>query len=115
MVKMSKAGHLALTPDGPRGPRRRVQPGVVYLAARTGLPVVPIGIAFSGAWRMRSWDRFALPRPYSAAWCVTTEPIRVPADADRAALEEYRLRVERALEEASRAAEAWAARGTEAA
>jgi lysophospholipid acyltransferase (LPLAT)-like uncharacterized protein len=114
MVKLGKVGHLAITPDGPRGPRRRVQPGLIYLAAKTGLPVVPIGIAFSGAWRMRSWDRFALPHPYSAAWCVTTEPIRVPPDAGRERLEEYRLRVEQALERATRAAEERAARGKEA-
>jgi lysophospholipid acyltransferase (LPLAT)-like uncharacterized protein len=114
MVRLGKVGHLAVTPDGPRGPRRRVQPGLTYLASRTGLPIVPIGIAFSGAWRMWSWDRFALPHPYSASWCVTTEPIHVPADADKVVLEEYRQRVEQELERASRSAEAWAAGGTEA-
>ncbi|MGH7225533.1 MAG: lysophospholipid acyltransferase family protein, partial [Gemmataceae bacterium] len=46
MVRRSRSAHLAITPDGPRGPRRQVQPGVVYLAALTGLPIVPFGIAF---------------------------------------------------------------------
>jgi lysophospholipid acyltransferase (LPLAT)-like uncharacterized protein len=105
MLRAGRCGHLALTPDGPRGPRRQVQPGVVYLAARTGLPVVPVGIAYERPWRMRSWDRFALPRPGSTAWCITAAPIQVPADADREALEEYRRRVEQALEEVTRAAE----------
>jgi lysophospholipid acyltransferase (LPLAT)-like uncharacterized protein len=59
--------HLAVTPDGPRGPRRRVQAGVVYLAARTGLPIVPVGFAARRPWRAKSWDRFAVPRPFSRA------------------------------------------------
>jgi lysophospholipid acyltransferase (LPLAT)-like uncharacterized protein len=115
MLRAGRRGHLAITPDGPRGPRRQVQPGVVYLAARTGLPVVPVGIGYERAWRMRSWDRFALPRPGSAAWCITAEPIHVPADADRETLEEYRLRVEEALEEVTRAAERRATGGPAAA
>jgi lysophospholipid acyltransferase (LPLAT)-like uncharacterized protein len=105
MVRRGRTAHLAITPDGPRGPRRRVQPGLIYLAARTGLPIVPFGIAFSGAWRMRSWDRFALPHPFSEAVCVTTEPIRVPDGADKDGLEGYRLLVEQALERATAEAE----------
>lgn len=105
MLDLAKRAHLAVTPDGPRGPRRKLQPGVVYLASRTGLPVVPIGMAYESAWRARSWDRFVLPRPYSAAWCVTTEPIHVPPDADREQLEQYRRRIEDALDEATRLAE----------
>ena len=46
MVKLARSTHLAITPDGPRGPRRQVQPGLVYLAARTGLPIVPVGFAY---------------------------------------------------------------------
>ncbi len=109
MLRAGRCGHLAITPDGPRGPRRHVQAGVVYLAARTGLPIVPVGIAYEHAWRMRSWDRFALPRPGSAAWCITAEPISVAADAGKEALEEYRRRVEEALEEVTRTAEERAA------
>jgi lysophospholipid acyltransferase (LPLAT)-like uncharacterized protein len=115
MLRRGKVGHLAITPDGPRGPRRQVKPGVVYLAAATGLPVVPFGIAFRGVWRMRSWDRFAVPHPWGAAWCVTSDPIAVPADLDKAELEMYRLRVEGAMHQVSRAAEEWALRGKEAA
>lgn len=105
MVRRSRTAHLAITPDGPRGPRRQVQPGVVYLAAVTGLPIVPFGIAFERAWRMSSWDRFALPRPWSAAVCVTAEPIRVPENIRKDQLEEYRLLVQRAMDTAGAAAE----------
>ncbi len=97
--------HLAVTPDGPRGPRRQVQIGLIYLAALTGLPIVPIGFAWQKAWRMRSWDRFAVPVPFSGAMCVTTEPIRVPNTTDREELEHYRRRVQEAMDLATAAAE----------
>jgi lysophospholipid acyltransferase (LPLAT)-like uncharacterized protein len=110
MLRLAGGSHLAITPDGPRGPRRQVQAGLVYLAAKTGLPIVPIGIAFHRAWRMRSWDRFALPHPWSAAECVTAEPIHVPEGADKEQLEAYRRRVEEAMNRATAAAESRARR-----
>jgi len=105
MVRRSRSAHLAITPDGPRGPRRQVQPGVVYLAALTGLPIVPFGIAFERAWRMSSWDRFAVPWPWSAAVCVTAAPIYVPENLRKDQLEPYRLLVQQAMDTASAAAE----------
>ena len=110
LLRQSRRGHLAVTPDGPRGPRRRVQPGIIYLAARTGLPIVPAGIGYQRAWRARSWDRFAVPKPFSTATCVTAPTVWVPPDLDRDALEEYRRRVEQAMLEATEAAERWALR-----
>jgi lysophospholipid acyltransferase (LPLAT)-like uncharacterized protein len=111
MLRRGQTGHLAITPDGPRGPRRRVQAGLIYLAARTGLPIVPAGMAFRRPWRLRTWDRFALPRPWSRATCVTAEPICVPPDADREQLEEYRRRVEEAMLRLTDTAEQWAETG----
>jgi len=111
MLRLGRRDHLAITPDGPRGPRRRVQPGLVYLAARTGLPIVPAGIAYAHAWRMRSWDRFGLPWPLSTAWCLTREAIHIPADADKDALEQHRLHVQRVLDELQSQAEELAGLG----
>jgi hypothetical protein len=71
--------HLAITPDGPRGPRRVLQQGTAYLAARTGMPIVPVGTALSRAWRARSWDQFVLPKPFARAACYLGPPIHVPA------------------------------------
>lgn len=62
--------HLAVTPDGPRGPAERAKPGLVYLAARTGRRVVPIGMGTKPAWILKSWDRFRVPRPFARV-CVT--------------------------------------------
>lgn len=103
-------GHLCVTPDGPRGPRRHVHQGLAYLSSRTGLPIVGAGMAFSRPWRAKSWDRFAVPRPFSAAACVTPAPLLVPPDADRDTIEDYRREVERRMNEATDEAEAWVER-----
>ncbi len=87
MVRKSGSAHLFITPDGPRGPRGRAQMGVVLLASLTGLPVVPLGFTFAPAWRVRSWDRMLLPRPWGAAYGVIGTPIKVPAGLDRKQVE----------------------------
>jgi lysophospholipid acyltransferase (LPLAT)-like uncharacterized protein len=108
MLRLGRTAHLAITPDGPRGPRRKVQQGLVYLAARTGLPIVPVGVGFSKEWRMRSWDRFALPKPWCSAVCVTGDPIQVLGEADHTLLKEYVERVEMAMQHVTDLAERWA-------
>ncbi len=111
MLRAGRNAHLAITPDGPRGPRRRVQPGVIYLAARTGLPIIPVGFGFRRPWRLKSWDCFALPRPWTAATCVTGEAIVVPPGADKDRLEYYRQMVEQSMLEVTVLAERWAESG----
>jgi lysophospholipid acyltransferase (LPLAT)-like uncharacterized protein len=101
-------GHLCVTPDGPRGPRRRVHQGIAYVASRTGFPIVGAGMAFKKPWRARSWDRFCIPRPFSDAVCVVPAPVEVPADADREVIEACRREVERRMRRAMREAEGWA-------
>lgn len=105
---LAEATDLAITPDGPRGPRRQVQQGVVSLASHTGWSVVPIGIGFTWAWRARSWDRFAVPLPFSQITYIAAEPIDVPAGLDRDGLEEYRLGIEARALAVSAEAERWA-------
>jgi lysophospholipid acyltransferase (LPLAT)-like uncharacterized protein len=100
-------GNLCVTPDGPRGPRRSVHQGIAYLASRTGLPIVGSGMAFKRPWRARSWDRFAVPRPFSQAACVVPEAVVVPPEADRDVIETCRREVERRMQAAMLEAEAW--------
>ena len=111
MLRAAKVGHLMVTPDGPRGPRRRVQRGLIYVASQTGLPIVPAGVGFSHAWRARSWDRFAVPRPWSTVYVVLSEPIAVPAGLTRTELEQHRQRIEAFFRRLTDAAEQWAAGG----
>jgi len=102
--------HLGVTPDGPRGPRRKLKPGAVMVASRSGLPIVPVGIGFVRAWRFQSWDRFALPCPFSRMVGIVGLPIHIPAELSRAELDEWVQTVERQLVELTDLAEAWAAR-----
>ena len=104
--------HLAVTPDGPRGPRRHLSPGAVYLASRLGMPLVPVGLGFERPWRLPSWDRFAIPRPFSRSRVVWGPDIFVPEDLDRDGLEDFRQRVEQLLDRLTAEAESWAESGT---
>lgn len=70
---------LAITPDGPRGPRGSVHPGVVAVAARSGLPIIPVGVAADRAWRAHSWDRFLVPLPLARVWVVYGPAVRIAA------------------------------------
>jgi lysophospholipid acyltransferase (LPLAT)-like uncharacterized protein len=109
--RASRESHLGVTPDGPRGPRRRVHPGLVLLASLTGLPIVGFGVAYSRAWRARSWDRFLVPMPWSTAYCVVAPAIHVPPRLRREGLERCLRLVEQQLLDATAAAERWAEGG----
>jgi lysophospholipid acyltransferase (LPLAT)-like uncharacterized protein len=79
------------------------------------LPIEPVGVGFSKEWRMRSWDRFALPKPWCSAVCVTGDPIEVLGEADHILREEYVERVEMAMQHATDLAERCAGRSQRAA
>ena len=110
MMRLGKDTHLVITPDGPRGPRRQVQPGLVYLAARTGLPIVPTGVAIARR-GMKNWDRFALPKPFTFGTVVTGAPFSF-RPTPIATLESCRLQVEQSLTDANDAAERGPSRAT---
>ncbi len=95
--KVRSGIHAGFTPDGPRGPRYQVQPGLVLVAKRTGAPILPM--TFGARWKrvLASWDAFLLPLPFSRIVVVYGEPIYVPADASAAALEAKRREVETSL------------------
>lgn len=66
LVDVLRAGNdIGITPDGPRGPCYEVKPGTVIVSRRTRTPMVLIGAEFTSAWRLRSWDRFFIPKPFS--------------------------------------------------
>jgi len=105
MMRHGQANHLAITPDGPRGPRRQIQDGPIYLASRSSMPLVPTGFAFENPWRAGSWDRMALPRPFTRARCVIGPPIDVPKGLERQHLAEYRGRVQSVIDRVQAQAE----------
>ena len=93
---------LAITPDGPRGPRYVVQPGVMSLAQITGLPIIPVSYSLSWRIQVRSWDRFLVPLPFARWEVVFGEPLRVPREASDAEREKLRQQLESALLEITR-------------
>jgi lysophospholipid acyltransferase (LPLAT)-like uncharacterized protein len=104
----SRFQHLAVTPDGPRGPRRQVQPGVVYLAAKTGMQLVPLAVGHHNPYRVNSWDSFVVPRPFSRLRCIFGSPIDVPGDCGEPGLTHYRTYLQEELTRLTRVAQDWA-------
>lgn len=82
-VRRLRAGEtIAVAPDGPRGPAGIVQPGTLFLAMKSGCPIMPAGVSASSAWVINSWDRFLIPKPGSRTALVFGDPIIPPVDAD---------------------------------
>ena len=88
---------LAITPDGPRGPRYVVQDGVTSLAQLTSLPIVPVSCHISSKITLRSWDRFQIPFPFAKCVVRFGEPIRVPREATDEERDTLRAELERRL------------------
>lgn len=91
---LAKRGDVVITPDGPRGPAYELGPGIIFLAQKTGAAVLPMNIEYSSCWRVKSWDRFIIPRPFSKVRVIIgrPEPIR-PASTDQE-FEAERLRLQ---------------------
>ena len=103
MLRYARAGKmLVFTPDGPRGPREEVKPGVLIAAQLTGLPIVPASAAATRGWWLGGWDRFLIPKPFARVVLGFGEPIHVPRDADEAALNAIGLRLKDALDTLTR-------------
>lgn len=95
--EMALGKPAGFTVDGPRGPARVAQAGAVWLSKATGHAVLPFHLEASRHWTLGSWDRTQIPKPFSTVALVVGEPFVVGGDADAAAIEEARLRLERAL------------------
>ena len=107
LLRKARAGYdLAFTPDGPRGPAGKVQPGVIHAAAATGFPIQPVALAAGRCWRLGSWDPLVVPLPFATVHFVYGEPLAV---ARRAPIEPAAAELERRLNAAEAAAERLAA------
>jgi hypothetical protein len=102
MIRAVREGwDFGITPDGPRGPLRKLKPGVLALARKSGAWVVPVCVAYSRAWQLKTWDTMLVPKPFSRVVVRYGTPFQVPAGSD-----EDGLRSE--LENALNNLEAWA-------
>jgi lysophospholipid acyltransferase (LPLAT)-like uncharacterized protein len=80
---------LAITPDGPRGPARRMKLGPLVAARLSGAPIIPVAVGGEDVWRVRSWDRFVVPRPFARLKVRYGAPIRIPRQATADELEGF--------------------------
>jgi lysophospholipid acyltransferase (LPLAT)-like uncharacterized protein len=98
LVRLVREGRdIAITPDGPRGPKYALGPGVVQLAQSTGAPVLPLHATFSRGVRMKTWDGFIIPLPFSAVSVTIGAPVHFPETPTDEAFEEARRHLEELL------------------
>jgi lysophospholipid acyltransferase (LPLAT)-like uncharacterized protein len=98
LVGVLAAGRdVLLTPDGPRGPVYELGPGIILLAQKSGAPIQPINMEFSSCWRLNSWDRFVLPRPFSTVRVVFGPLHHVRSTSTDEEFEAERLRLQNAM------------------
>jgi lysophospholipid acyltransferase (LPLAT)-like uncharacterized protein len=97
---------LAVVPDGPRGPRHVVKPGVIHLARATGAPIFPVSYAARRKRKLRSWDRLVIPLPFSSVLFVAGEPLAVPRHTTDDEIDVKRQLLEARLNEITYTAEA---------
>lgn len=109
LIELGRGMSLAITPDGPRGPRRVLAQGCIYLSSRLQIPIVPIAIGYDRPFRNRSaWDHFAIPRLFSRCRAIVGPRIQIPATNSREELETHRQWVESKLLDLTDLAEDWA-------
>lgn len=106
MIDLPADRNIVMTPDGPRGPRRRTKLGMVFLAAHTGRPIVPTGFAATRDWKIPgSWTNLSIPKPFSTVYIMTGEPIPVPRDASREAMAAIETQVQIEMDRLTEACE----------
>lgn len=99
LIKLAETHDVVITPDGPRGPRRTMSRGIIYLAAKTGNAVVPTAFHCNRAWEIRgSWTHLTVPQPFSRVRLAVGPPIRVPNDVSECELDEYAAAVQQSMD-----------------
>ena len=104
--ELEEGREVAVTPDGPRGPARKFASGALVAAQRAGAPIIAIGVSAKRAWRLKSWDGFMIPKPFTRVHIVYSAPTLVTAGSPREAENEaprFEALIGDAIERAERA------------
>lgn len=88
---------VALTPDGPRGPKYQVQNGVVALSKMTGRPIVPFGFNATSRWELKGWDKTQIPKPFSRVVMILGDPIYIAQEKNNKWDESWNEQVRQAM------------------
>ena len=100
LITEAQDKHITITPDGPRGPRRTMKPGIIFLASQTGRPIVPMLFACPRAWRIRgNWTDLVIPKPFSTIIGLSGEPVFVPPNLSREEIQRQMDRVQREMDQ----------------
>lgn len=75
LERVAEGYDIAITPDGPRGPVYQAGPGLAYLATKARIPIMPVTARFHRAWRLKTWDRFTIPKPFSKMEVTIGQPL----------------------------------------
>lgn len=92
--KLKSDATVTITPDGPKGPVYKVQAGVVKLAQASGASIVVVSVNFSRCWRLKTWDRFCVPKPFSKVMVKLEDGIEISKDLSDDAFEAERVKLE---------------------
>lgn len=105
LTALESGAVVGITPDGPRGPRMRAQPGIAALSIAAQVPVLPVAFSTRRGRLLRGWDRFLVPLPFDRGWLVFGPPINPPPRGSDALLEAHRATVEAALNDVTATAD----------
>jgi len=106
MMELVQSMHIVATPDGPRGPRRCLKPGVIFLASQTGRPIIAVGCAAANGWRIPGkWTDLLIPKPFSKIVLRASDPIHVPPNLSREQLQQVTAEIQLEMERMERVAE----------
>jgi lysophospholipid acyltransferase (LPLAT)-like uncharacterized protein len=94
---LAAGSNVLFTPDGPRGPVYQVSPGVIFTAQKSGAPIVPLHMEYSSCWRLKSWDRFCVPRPFSKVRFILGAAFRAEQTTDPEQFAAEQLRLQKAM------------------
>lgn len=110
LLELIRAGekNVGIACDGPRGPRRKMAQGPIFLSSKLQIPLIAYAVGYDRPKRMKSWDRFAIPRPFSRARWIIGPRMQIPAALTREGVERYRVEVEQILNRLTSEAEEWA-------
>ena len=94
---LKKGKYVAMTPDGPRGPRYSMSLGPVRMASETGVKLIPVAINYSSYWELKSWDKFQIPKPWAKITYVIGEALHIPGELTEEEVEQWREELRKKL------------------